>query len=33
MRRKYIFLLIGWLITIAAFASEPDKKPEKVLPV
>ena len=33
MRRKYIFLLIGWLITIASFAAVPDKKPEKVLPV
>jgi len=33
MRRKYIFLLIGWLITAAVFASVPDKKPEKVLPV
>ena len=33
MRRKYILLLIGWLFTIAAFASLPDKNPEKVLPV
>ena len=33
MRRKYILLLIGWLFTIAAFASLPDNKPKQVLPV
>jgi hypothetical protein len=33
MSRKYILLLTGWLLTIASFASVPDKKPEKVLPV
>jgi hypothetical protein len=33
MSRKYILLLIGcWLLTVS-FASVPDKKPEKVLPV
>ena len=33
MKRKYILLLIGcWLLTVS-FASIPDKKPEKVLPV
>ena len=33
MSRKYILLLIGWLLTIASFASVPDEKPKKVLPV
>ena len=33
MNGKYILLLIGWLLTMAAFASVPDKKPENVLPV
>ena len=33
MSRKYILLLLGcWLLTVS-FASVPDKKPEKVLPV
>ena len=33
MGGKFILVLIGWLLTIVTFASEPDNKPKSVLPV
>lgn len=32
-KNRYIIILVGWLLTVATLATEPDNKPKSVLPV